>query len=46
MAVRAPALGTDRLARIVEVIVTESLDAAASMGGDAAASVGGDAARG
>jgi len=28
------------------VIVTESLDAAASMGGDAAASVGGDAARG
>jgi chorismate mutase/L-amino acid N-acyltransferase YncA len=46
MAVRAPALGTDRLARIVDVIVTESLDAAASMGGDAAASVGGDAARG
>jgi chorismate mutase len=36
MAVRAPALGTDRLARIVEVIVTESLDAAASMVGDAA----------
>jgi GNAT superfamily N-acetyltransferase len=46
MAVRAPALGTDRLARIVDVIVTESLDAAASMGGDAAASMGGDAARG
>ena len=28
MAVRAPALGADRLARIVHVIVTESLDAA------------------
>jgi chorismate mutase/GNAT superfamily N-acetyltransferase len=44
MAARAPALGTDRLARIVDAIVTESLDAAASMGGDAAASMGGDAA--
>jgi chorismate mutase len=28
MAQRAPALGADRLARIVDVIVTESLDAA------------------
>lgn len=28
MAVRAPALGADRIARIVDVIVTESLDAA------------------
>lgn len=30
MAQRAPALGTDRLARIVHTIITESLDAAAS----------------
>ncbi len=36
MARRAPALGAARLARIVDVIVTESLDAAASMDGDAA----------
>jgi len=42
MAVRAPALGPDRLARIVDAIVTESLDAAASMGADAAASTGGE----
>lgn len=42
MALRAPALGSDRLARIVDAIVTESLDAAASTGGDAAASPGGD----
>lgn len=28
LATRAPALGTDRLARIVDAIVTESLDAA------------------
>jgi chorismate mutase len=42
MALRAPALGSDRLARIVDAIVTESLDAAASTGGDAAASSGGD----
>jgi chorismate mutase/GNAT superfamily N-acetyltransferase len=34
MAQRAPALGSDRLARIVDAIVTESLDAAASPGGD------------
>jgi GNAT superfamily N-acetyltransferase/chorismate mutase len=32
MALRAPALGPDRLARIVDVIVTESLEAAASTG--------------
>jgi GNAT superfamily N-acetyltransferase/chorismate mutase len=42
MALRAPALGSDRLARIVDAIVTESLDSAASTGGDAAASPGGD----
>ena len=28
MALRAPALGADRLARIVHAIITESLDAA------------------
>jgi chorismate mutase len=36
MARRAPELGADRLARIVDAIITESLDAAASGGGDAA----------
>ena len=36
MALRAPELGADRLARIVDALVTESLDAAASIGGDAA----------
>ena len=30
MAARAPALGAERLARIVDAIITESLDAAAS----------------
>ena len=44
MALRAPELGADRLGRIVDAIVTESLDAAASIGTDAAASIGTDAA--
>ncbi|MCW2766369.1 MAG: putative acetyltransferase [Nocardioides sp.] len=44
MALRAPDLGSDRLSRIVDAIITESLDAAASSA-DVAASIDGDAAR-
>lgn len=44
MSRRAPALGPDRLARIVHAIITESLDAAASNQGSAAASNQGSAA--
>jgi chorismate mutase/ribosomal protein S18 acetylase RimI-like enzyme len=35
MALRAPELGADRLSRIVDAIITESLDAAGPGGGDA-----------